>query len=320
MKVFRKGNLSEAEIMQWLTGLRAHAYAPESSFTVSAVFKALTPDGSDYYFGGVNVENIDHRLTTHAEEGAIAAMVTALGRSARIAEGWVMGAPENDKAADTLASCCGKCRQQIAGFASKDVKIHSFSPNGQKSSTTVGAFLPDLFTFRQYLPDTANSKKSTAPLSAQEISERLTRTVMPAEKELLAWLKQIESVDDASKISQSLVIKLDNDACVAGTKVEEAAFNCISAAQSALAAATAEFGVCVVREAWVYTKGRDGKEVPTGHVGTLAMSALQTLLQCAEHREIPVHFFEGDGGGLQTTLSAAAQMAPTSSHPFYKKQ
>jgi len=314
MKVFRKGALSGADIVQWLTTLRKNAHIPESGFAVSAVFQT----GAGYYFGGVNVENIDHRLATHAEEGCIAAMVAGLGRQAKITEGWLMGALKNARDVDTLASCCGKCRQQIAGFAEEDVKIHSVSLSGKTTTTTVGAFLPDLFTFRQFLPAAAPAEKSALP-SVETVKNRLLRQAPQTEKEIFAWLKKIESVDDASKISQSVVLQMDNGACVAGAKIEEAAFNSISAAQGALAVAVAEFGACAVREAWVYTKGRDGKELPPDRFGTLPMSALQTLLQCAEHAEIPIRFFAEDGSVTRTTLSGAAKLAPTSGKPFHEK-
>src|SRR5437762_371186 len=93
MNSFRKGALSAADIVQWLKELRSHAYVPESGYCVSAVFRARLGGTDDYYFGGVNAENIEHRISTHGEEGCIAGMVTGLGNRVRMAEGWVMGAP-----------------------------------------------------------------------------------------------------------------------------------------------------------------------------------------------------------------------------------
>lgn len=108
-----------------LEELLPRAYVPYSNFRVAAVVRS-----GDQYFGGVNVENEDHRLSTHAEEGAIAAMVAKLGLSARIDEIWVS------------VACCGKCRQQIVAFADKGVRVHVTDA----PTTTVGAFLPDAFT------------------------------------------------------------------------------------------------------------------------------------------------------------------------------
>jgi cytidine deaminase len=322
MKIFRKDRLSDAAITQWLTALRANPYVPESGYAATAVFRARVPGADDCYFAGVNVENVDHRLSTHGEEGAIAAMVTGLGKYAEIAEGWVMGAPQNLKAdkhspaADALVSCCGKCRQQIAGFAGENVKIHYVALNGQMSTTTVGAFLPEAFTLRRF----SEEKKSvTKEGSAEEIENRLLRKEKQTEKEIVAWLKGIDSVDYLSKISQAVVLELDNGCYAAGAKIEDAAFLSVNAAQSALAIATAGFGACAIREAWVFTKGRDGKEIPPDSFGGLTLSALQTLLQRAAHAAIPVRFLAGDGGIIRMTLSEAARLAASGSIPLHKK-
>ena len=143
MKNFRKGHQNEKEIIDWLRDMRGSPYVPASGFDVTVVFRAKIGNADDYYFTGVNVENPDHRLSTHGEEAALSAMVTGLGKQVELVEGWVMGAPKHLKpgSADPLANnkctCCGKCRQQIAGFAGPDVKIHSVSLNGAVSSITV---------------------------------------------------------------------------------------------------------------------------------------------------------------------------------------
>ena len=325
MKNFRKGKLSNNEIVQWLRDLRENAFAPETNFCVTAVFRARVKGVDDYYFGGVNVENTDHRISTHAEEGCIAAIVTALGRQAEITEGWVMAAPQgvnagdSNPAADTLIVCCGKCRQQIAGLAGEDVKIHTITLNGRQSSTTVGAFLPDLFTFRQYIPELLMLKKTNLPApSYDEVKNRLIRQGKQTEEEILKWLKEIESIAYVSKVSQALVLELDNGAYAAGGKIEEAAFVSINAAQNAVAVAVAAFGACAVRGVWVYTKGGEGREIPANSFGTLTLSALQTLSEMAEHEKIPVRFFTR-GDSLSMTLSEAAGFAPTYRKPFCKK-
>jgi cytidine deaminase len=314
MEIFRKGKLSDAEITQWLTELRTNPYIPESGYAATAVFRT-----GDCYFAGVNVENIDHRLSTHGEEGAIAALVTGLGKDAEIAEGWVMGAPQKVEAgapgADVLVSCCGKCRQQIAGFAGESVKIHYVSLNGHMTTTTVGAFLPEAFTLRGF----SEEKKSAAKkYSAVEIENRLLRKGQ-SEKEIIAWLKDIDSVDYLSKISQAMVLELDNGTCVAGAKIEDAAFLSMNAAQSALAIAVSKFGACKISKVWVYTKGRSGKEIPADSFGGLTLSALQTLLQKAEHAAIPVCFVAGDDSIIRMTLAEAAKLAASSRIPLHKK-
>lgn len=280
MKIFRKGKLSTTQITEWLREMRANAYVPESGYAVAAVFRARAGRVEDYYFAGVNVENAEHRLSTHGEEGAIAAMVTGLGKRAEIVEGWVMGAPkEAPLSHNSSGSCCGKCRQQIAGFADAKVKIHSVSLKGKISSTTVGAFLPDVFTFREYITDIHAAKKSAAP-SEEDVKNRLMRKSKLSEQGIFTWLKHIESVDYASKVPQALVLQLDNGAYVAGAKIEEAAFNGMSAVQAALATAVSEFGMHKVTGVWVYTK--DKKQ---------AMAGLQSLSSAVGSDKISLHFF-----------------------------
>lgn len=327
MKNFRKGKLTEQEIHQWLLDLRGNPNVPESGFDVTAVFRAKVNGVDDYYFAGVNVENADHRLGTHGEEGCISNIVTALGKYAEITEGWVMGSPrgltanDDHPLTDLKCPCCGKCRQQVAGLAGEDVQIHSFSLKGDKDTTTVRAFLPNLFTFRQYIPElvTAQSGNSKVAPTAEEVEKKLIRKGPLSEQEISEWIKELESVDYASKISQSAIIRLSNGYYVAGTKVEEAAFVDISAAQAALAVATSEFGPSPkVEEVWVYTKGREEKALPKNTYGTLPMSALQTLNQVAENVRIPLHYLNDDGIAKTTTLAAAASIAATSARPLQK--
>ncbi|MBU6475364.1 MAG: hypothetical protein KGQ70_05315, partial [Alphaproteobacteria bacterium] len=245
---FRKGRLSQAEMHQWLLDLRDNPHVPESGFCVSSVFRARAGDADDYYFAGVNVENMDHRLSTHGEEGAISGIVTALGKKAEIVEGWVMGAPKGVKAGDktsaaeAFASCCGKCRQQVAGLAREKAEIHYVSVNGAVETTTVGKFLPELFTFRQFIPGFAKDQNGGKAPSSAAVQRKLLRKGPLTEREIESWLKSLQSVDYATRISQSVVLKLDNGYYAAGTRVEEAAFVDINAAQAAVAIATAAFG------------------------------------------------------------------------------
>jgi cytidine deaminase len=323
---FRKGNLSPAEITQWLLDLRAHSSTPESGFNVSGVFRAKLGGVEDYYFGGVNVENTDHRLSTHGEEGGMAGILTGLGKHGEIVEGWVMGAPrdvtphDGSHFAAAFISCCGKCRQQIAGIAGDAVKIHSVSINGEVQSTTVDEFLPDKFSFRQFIPEisvTANSTVS-AP-SAAEVESRLMRATPQTAGQIRDWLQSLESIDYVTKISQSAVVRLDNDCYVAGTRMEEAAFQSMNAAQAALAVATTEFGARLVQEVWVYTRGRDDKALPPDAYGTLPLSALQIFFQFAANKAIPVHFLNDSLQPLTMSLLQAAEVAPTSRQPYYQK-
>ena len=211
MKIFKKSAnpLTQEEITQWLRELRGNPYAVASGFDVTSVFRAKIGDDDTYYFAGVNVENPHHRLSTHGEEGSISALTTALGKKAEIVEGWVMGAPSGLNAGDdhflanNCVSCCGKCRQQIAGLADPSVKIHSISLNGTHKETTVGEFLPDAFSFRQFAPELASKAGDTSIIhtpSEKQVESRLIRTEKSlSEDEIKAWLHELCQQNIASR-------------------------------------------------------------------------------------------------------------------------
>jgi len=302
VNIFKKGRLSDKDIHKWLVELRPHAYIPESGFAVSVILRASLAGEEDYYFAGVNVENIDHRLSTHGEEGAIAAMITALGNQAKIVELWAMGAPLNLKSGDNspyaeaCATCCGKCRQQIAGFAANDAKVHYVSLNGKVETTTVGAFLPEAFR----LPVSAEKPKRSGAASGNA-EKNLLRKGPLTEAEIESWLKSLEPVNFISGVSQSIVLELDNGFYVAGTRVEEAAFIDISVIQAAVAIAVGTFGTFKIMGVWVYTNRK-------GASGKLPLSALQVLLSFTKDVSLPLHYLDGvnimvkdalvDAGGL----------------------
>jgi cytidine deaminase len=195
-----------------LEALKARAFVPESGYRVSTVMRS-----GEHYFDGVNVENSDHRLSTHAEEACISAMIGTLGANARIDEIWVS------------APCCGKCRQQISAFADTGTKVHY-----PDSETTVGAFLPGIFTL-----------KPRASGLAQE-----PRDIVRKSPDVQAWLKEIPSVAFVSGKPETAVLKLDNGFFVGGGKIEDDAFLSISAVQAALAIAVSKFGAVKVEEVW----------------------------------------------------------------------
>jgi cytidine deaminase len=306
--------------------LRGNPHVPESGYDVGQIFRARVGGVEDYYFAGVNAENADHRSGTHGEEGAISAMAAALGKHAEIVEGWGIGAPrarkpgDGDAFSDMAGSACGKCRQQMAGFAGENVPLHDISLNGAIQSTTMGALLPNRFSFRNFIPELkdVNNASARAP-SAEEVEARLMRRAGPvlAKKSVWEWLRDLSSVDWATQTSQSAVLELDNGMLVGGTKVEEAGFVSINAIQAATSIATSEFGARSVREAWIYTKSR-GKEQPAPEAyGTLTMAALGTLHEFAAHDDIPITFFNDSPLPLDRTLMDAARIAAKTSRKFY---
>ncbi len=114
--------------------VRLRAYVPYSNFHVGAALR--TTDGD--VFVGCNVENVAYPEGTCAEAGAIAAMIA--GGGARIAELVVV--------ADSPAPVppCGGCRQKIAEFADRDVRVTMANLDGATLTVTVADLLPGAFT------------------------------------------------------------------------------------------------------------------------------------------------------------------------------
>ena len=114
--------------------LRANAYAPYSGFHVGAVVATV----SGRRFEGVNVENVSYRLTTCAEQAALAAMCAAGGRE-EVVTVVVAG--------DGPAPCtpCGACRQTIAEFGPAAV-VHATGATGGVLSAPITELLPQAFT------------------------------------------------------------------------------------------------------------------------------------------------------------------------------
>lgn len=332
LKIFRKAdNLTQDEIHDWLVSLRGNPYVPGSGFDVTSVMKAKI-GGESFYFAGVNAENIDQRLSTHGEEGAIAAMVTALGKYAEITEGWVLAAPRgmkpesDDPLADGACPCCGNCRQRIAGFADADVEIHSLSLSKKNSnSLSVKELLPLSFSFRDFAPELIAGDQRVKTLLVPDIKTFEQNLVRQGKdlsvKDMFNWLSSLEGADFASKISHSVVVRLDNGAYVAGVNVEDAAYTGTNAVQSAMAIATAEFGSCAVTDVWSFAKGRDEKVLPNNGIVPLPLSALQTLNEFAVGPNVPLTMFTAGGEEFSIVLRDAARgMVPTFKQPYLRLQ
>jgi cytidine deaminase len=114
--------------------LRANAYAPYSGFHVGAV--VLTASGRR--FEGVNVENVSYRLTTCAEQTALAAMCAA-----GAVEEVVVVAVAGD--GPTPCTPCGACRQTIAEFGAAAV-VHATGTGGAVLTAPISELLPAAFT------------------------------------------------------------------------------------------------------------------------------------------------------------------------------
>jgi cytidine deaminase len=130
--------LSPAEIEslhQRATEAARNSYSPYSQFRVGAAI--LLESGQ--VVAGTNVENASYRLTSCAEQAAIAAAVTLYGPAIRIRA----VAVSNLNGAACMP--CGACRQTILEFAGPNTAVFYPTADGQTVSTTLGELLPAAF-------------------------------------------------------------------------------------------------------------------------------------------------------------------------------
>ena len=112
-----------------------HAYAPYSRFRVGAAL--LLEDGEIVL--GCNVENCSYRLTSCAEQGAIARAVATWGPGIRLRA--VAVANLNG----SISMPCGACRQTLAEFGGDETVLLYEGEGGVILETTLGTLLPDAF-------------------------------------------------------------------------------------------------------------------------------------------------------------------------------
>jgi cytidine deaminase len=125
--------ITDAELYEAASAVRARAYAPYSRFQVGVAI--LADDGKLY--AGCNVENAAYPIGNCAEASAIAAMIGGGGK--RIKRMYVTGpgaAP---------VTPCGGCRQRIREFADADVVVISHGVEGAPLRQTVAQLLPYSF-------------------------------------------------------------------------------------------------------------------------------------------------------------------------------
>jgi len=113
-----------------------NAYAPYSRFRVGAAI--LLEDGA--IVTGCNVENTSYRLTTCAEQNAIASAVTLHGPHIRIRAVVIVNL--NSAASPP----CGACRQTIHEFSTPQTEIYFPSSDGTFTHTPMRDLLPSAFS------------------------------------------------------------------------------------------------------------------------------------------------------------------------------
>ncbi len=123
------------ELRALATAVAKHSYARYSKFRVGA---ALLLDNGKI-ITGCNVENCSYRLTSCAEQGAIARAVAEHGPKIRLRA--VAVANLNNAA----SMPCGACRQTLAEFGDDDTLILYPGEKGEPHETTLGALLPHAF-------------------------------------------------------------------------------------------------------------------------------------------------------------------------------
>jgi cytidine deaminase len=124
------------------TAAAQNSYSPYSHFKVGAAILLHSDDRQDgKIVAGTNVENASYRLTSCAEQTAIAAAVTLYGPAIRIRAVAVVNL--------NGAACmpCGACRQTILEFASPETAVFYPSATGDTVATTLAALLPAAFRF-----------------------------------------------------------------------------------------------------------------------------------------------------------------------------
>ncbi len=110
------------------------AYAPYSRFRVGAAL--LLEDGA--VVTGCNVENCSYRLTSCAEQGAIARAVAEWGPGIRVRA----VAVANLNGAASMP--CGACRQTLSEFG-EDGMVVLYPGEDGPEETTLGELLPHAF-------------------------------------------------------------------------------------------------------------------------------------------------------------------------------
>jgi cytidine deaminase len=124
-----------ADLQQRAIAAAHHAYAPYSNFRVGAA--VLLSDST--IVTGCNVENASYRLTTCAEQSAIASAISQHGPTICIRA--IAIANLNH----TASQPCGACRQTIQEFSTPETIIYFPAEAGAFTHATIAELLPAAF-------------------------------------------------------------------------------------------------------------------------------------------------------------------------------
>src|SRR3978361_1499546 len=120
-----------ANLRELATSAAERSYSPYSHFRVGAALLLATGE----IVTGCNVENCSYRLTSCAEQGAIARAVADHGPGTRLRG--VAVANLNDAA----SMPCGACRQTLTEFGDDNTLILYPGENGALQDTILGAHI-----------------------------------------------------------------------------------------------------------------------------------------------------------------------------------
>jgi cytidine deaminase len=127
----------------------SNAHAPYSNFRVgAAILLAPSSDSAipaNTIITGCNVENASFRLTTCAEQSAIAAAVALYGPSIRLKAVVVVNL--NGAASPP----CGACRQTIHEFSTPATRVFFPGENGVTTEASIADLLPHAFLAGSFL-------------------------------------------------------------------------------------------------------------------------------------------------------------------------
>ena len=134
-----------AELQKRATNAASNSYSPYSHFRVGAALSIQVPGyPENIVVTGCNVENSSFRLTTCAEQAAIATAVGLYGPAIRI----VAVAVANLNSAASMP--CGACRQTILEFCDPEAAwIFYPAEKGMAAESTLSTLLPAAFRLHQ---------------------------------------------------------------------------------------------------------------------------------------------------------------------------
>jgi cytidine deaminase len=132
------------ELRRSATEAAEHSYSPYSRFRVGAALLLEADEhGGSNIVTGCNVENASFRLTTCAEQAAIATAVGLYGPAIRIRA--VAVANRNGAA----SMPCGACRQTILEFSTPETWIFYPAEKGASAEAPLADLIPAAFRLEQ---------------------------------------------------------------------------------------------------------------------------------------------------------------------------